>query len=97
MISEMSSMKKVVIIASCGLIIALVIGAASWSWTREPPHKIHQLFYEKKCTDSNHDLVPECAQGRRETLEKLSEVFLRNWKRKARVFYANLDCADRHQ
>lgn len=80
-------MTKALIIASCGLIVALIIGATSYSESQKKPHE--QPLIDHKCTDA---VEPRAMPKGCATLGNLknahAEIFMRQIKRKARVAFA---------
>lgn len=83
-------MKKALIIASCGLVLALIIGAASQTKGAERSKKIPIPVNDGKCHDSlnGHQQKFDCVGTGFVPREKSSEIFLREIRRKARKVYA---------
>lgn len=79
-------MKKALIIASCGLLAALIIGATTQAKpdTKNSPHQ----FFDRKCTEPTElaPAKPSCALRAHE--ERYADMFLREVKRKERFAYA---------
>jgi hypothetical protein len=81
-------MNKTLIIASCGLLIALIVGATTQSQiTPAPPHK---PLIQPKCTELVEPSFyhQECAQIDSTAKKTYAEKFLRQIKRKAKVAFA---------
>lgn len=80
-------MSRAFIIASWGLIVALIIGA-----TREPtitPSPSHTILLDQKCSDAYTPAVrPHCAQLYVSPQDVHADVFMRKVKRKARMVFA---------
>lgn len=80
-------MKKALVIASCGLVLALIIGA-----TRQhaEPEETKTRFNTIKCLESTNEKErTECAQHAITHRNDLTvDIFLRPIKRKARYYYA---------
>lgn len=66
-------MKRALVIATVGFLIALIVGAASRTPVSEPSFEI---FFEKKCSDVEQQ-ESQCA-----------EIFMRDVRRKPRLAYA---------
>jgi hypothetical protein len=86
-------MRKALIIASWGLVVALIIGATSYLKTAVPVsvplQKYPFLTPESKCQDFfQEDQNSGCVGLGIISKGKTSEMFLRENRRKARRFYA---------
>lgn len=82
-------MKKALIIAGCGIILILIVGAVSQTKITAPDKEIRQIFYDNKCTDSIDDnqYKPKCAH-KFANKDRYVDIFLRDLKRKIRIAYA---------
>lgn len=83
-------MKKTLIIASCGLIVALIIGATTQQRLGPPLDDIKMRFNNARCIESGNDKQKsECAsRAVQHKKDVRSEIFMRPIKRKARIAYA---------
>lgn len=80
-------MNRMLIIAACGLILALIIGATTQS--REKRETTQDIFHnDKKCRDTVDIKEGECSYDTLDVEIILADMFLRNIKRKQRMMYA---------
>lgn len=78
-------MKKALIIASCGLILALIVGATTQSKPAVPDESTEQ-FHLQKCSEPVDEKPTPCALHMKEDV--YVDKFLRETKRKLRRAYA---------
>lgn len=78
-------MKKALIIASCGLLLALVIGATSQSKPAAPVPESQKFIKCRESDDKGHGT--ECAIKQVEHANMRAEKFLRDIKYRARIAY----------
>lgn len=90
-------MDKALIVASISLLALLFFAHRAGSSVEQIPSK--PFIMQQKCSESPHENnVGECGLVTQQKHEKLSEIFMRKIKRKARLLYAsNSYGMDQHQ
>lgn len=84
-------MKKALIIVSCGLILALIIGASTQTKVEPADNNFNGWILDRKCTEdagATSAKSPECALIDDHGDEQRAEIFLRDIKRRPRRAYA---------
>ena len=83
-------MKRALIIALCGLLLALIMHAASEQKEHSNSPKFKFRFNSEKCVEPKNRVKSktQCLNEADSTDPKTAEIFLRKLKRRPRVAYA---------